>query len=50
VKDATALMKPTDEEILGRWPVSKRVNSFASVDDDRAGLENPNRTISGVSA
>jgi putative SOS response-associated peptidase YedK len=26
-KDAAALMKPADEEILQRWPVSKRVNS-----------------------
>lgn len=27
VKDAMALMKPADENVLQKWPVSKRVNS-----------------------
>jgi putative SOS response-associated peptidase YedK len=33
-KDATALMKPAGEEVLQRWPVSKRVNSSRASDED----------------
>jgi hypothetical protein len=33
-KDAAALMKPADEDVLQRWPVSKRVNSSRAADDD----------------
>lgn len=32
--DAAALMKPADEDILRRWPVSKRVNSSRAKDED----------------
>lgn len=34
VKDAAALMKPTGEDVLTRWPVSRRVNSSRAPDDD----------------
>lgn len=33
-KDAAALMKPADDDVLQRWPVSKRVNSSKAPDDD----------------
>jgi putative SOS response-associated peptidase YedK len=38
-KDAAALMKPADEDILQRWPVSKRVNSSRAPDDDPTLIE-----------
>ena len=38
-KDAAALMKPADEDILQRWPVSKRVNSSRAADDDPTLIE-----------
>jgi putative SOS response-associated peptidase YedK len=38
-KDAAALMKPADEEVLQRWPVSKRVNSSRAPDDDPTLIE-----------
>jgi len=34
VKDAAALMKPASEELLQKWPVSKRVNSSRADDND----------------
>jgi putative SOS response-associated peptidase YedK len=34
VKDAAALMKPASEDMLQKWPVSKRVNSSRASDDD----------------
>jgi putative SOS response-associated peptidase YedK len=34
VKDAAALTKPANEEVLQKWPVSKRVNSSRASDDD----------------
>jgi putative SOS response-associated peptidase YedK len=34
VNDATALMKPADENVLQKWPVSKRVNSSRADGDD----------------
>jgi putative SOS response-associated peptidase YedK len=34
VKDASALMRPAGEDILQAWPVSKRVNSSRSPDED----------------
>ena len=42
-KDATALMKPAGERVLQRWPVSKRVNSSRTPDDD-ASLTEPIET------
>jgi putative SOS response-associated peptidase YedK len=39
VKDAVALMKPTDEDVLQKWPVSKRVNSSRASDDDATLIE-----------
>jgi putative SOS response-associated peptidase YedK len=33
-KDAAALMKPAGEDVLQKWPVSKRVNSSRAPDDD----------------
>jgi len=33
-KDAAALMKPASEDVLQRWPVSKRVNSSRADDTD----------------
>jgi putative SOS response-associated peptidase YedK len=32
VKDAAALMKPANEDVLQKWPVSKRVNSSRADD------------------
>jgi putative SOS response-associated peptidase YedK len=32
--DAAALMTPTGEDVLLKWPVSKRVNSSRAPDDD----------------
>jgi hypothetical protein len=37
--DAAALKKPADEDILQRWPVSKRVNSSRAADDDPTLIE-----------
>jgi putative SOS response-associated peptidase YedK len=34
VKDATALMKPANDDVLQKWPVSKRVNSSRADDND----------------
>jgi putative SOS response-associated peptidase YedK len=34
VKDAAALMKSAGEDVLQKWPVSKRVNSSRASDDD----------------
>jgi hypothetical protein len=31
---AAALMKPAGEDVLQKWPVSKRVNSSRTSDDD----------------
>jgi putative SOS response-associated peptidase YedK len=33
-KDAAALMNPAGEDVLQKWPVSKRVNSSRASDDD----------------
>ena len=34
LKDAATLMKPADEDVSQRWPVSKRVNSSRADDTD----------------
>ena len=34
VDEATALMKPAAEDVLNKWPVSKRVNSSRTSDED----------------
>jgi hypothetical protein len=34
VKVAAALMKPAGEDVLQKWPVWKRVNSWRAPDDD----------------
>ena len=34
VKDAATLMKPAAEDVLQKWPVSKRVNSSRADEDD----------------
>jgi putative SOS response-associated peptidase YedK len=39
VKDAAALMKPAADDILQKWPVSKRVNSSRAPDDDSSLIE-----------
>jgi putative SOS response-associated peptidase YedK len=39
VKDATALMKPAGNDVLQKWPVSKRVNSSRAPDDDPTLIE-----------
>jgi putative SOS response-associated peptidase YedK len=38
-KDAAALMKPAAEDVLQKWPVSKRVNSSRTSDDDATLVE-----------
>jgi putative SOS response-associated peptidase YedK len=38
-KDAAALMKPADEMLLEKWPVSKRVNSSRANGDDATLIE-----------
>ena len=39
VKDASALMKPTGEDVLQKWPVSKRVNISRASDEDATLIE-----------
>lgn len=39
VRDAAALMKPAGEDVLQKWPVSKRVNSSRADDDDATLIE-----------
>jgi len=39
VKDAAALMKPAAEDLLQKWPVSKRVNSSRADGDDATLIE-----------
>ena len=39
VKDAAALMKPAFEDVLQKWPVSKRVNSSRADGDDATLIE-----------
>lgn len=39
VKDAAALMKPAGEDVLQKWPVSKRVNSSRTSDEDETLVE-----------
>ena len=38
-KDVGALMKPAGEDVLQKWPVSKRVNSSRAPDDDASLIE-----------
>jgi putative SOS response-associated peptidase YedK len=38
-KDAAALMKPAAEDVLQKWPVSKRVNSSRTDDGDASLIE-----------
>jgi putative SOS response-associated peptidase YedK len=38
-KDAAALMKPAGQDVLQRWPLSKRVNSSRSDDSDATLIE-----------
>ena len=45
VKDATTLMKPAGEDVLQKWPVSKRVNSSRASDDDPTLILNQNELI-----
>lgn len=42
LKDAHALMKPAGEDVLQKWPVSKRVNSSRASDDDSTLIINQN--------
>jgi putative SOS response-associated peptidase YedK len=37
--DAAALMKPADEDVLQKWPVSMRVNSSRTDGDDATLIE-----------
>jgi putative SOS response-associated peptidase YedK len=37
--DAVALMKPAGDDVLERWPVSKRVNSSRTSDEDATLIE-----------
>ena len=39
LKDAAALMKPADENLLQKWAVSKRVNSSRADGDDATLIE-----------
>jgi hypothetical protein len=39
MKDAAALMKPAGEDVLQKWPVSKRVNSSRTDDNDASLIE-----------
>ena len=39
VNDAAALMKPAAEDVLQKWPVSKRVNSSKADDNDASLIE-----------
>ena len=39
LKDAAALMKPGEEGILQKWPVSMRVNSSRTDDSDPSLIE-----------
>jgi putative SOS response-associated peptidase YedK len=39
VKDAAVLMKPSSEDVLQKWPVSKRVNSSRADGDDATLIE-----------
>jgi putative SOS response-associated peptidase YedK len=39
VKDAAALMRPADEDVLQKWPVSQRVNSSKTDKDDATLIE-----------
>src|ERR1043166_3757789 len=39
VKDAAALLKPVGEDVLQKWPVSKRVNSSRADDQDATLIE-----------
>ena len=39
VKDAAALMEPAGEDVLQKWPVSKRVSSSRAPDDDATLIE-----------
>jgi len=41
-KDAVALMKPSAEDLLQKWPVSKRVNSSRADGDDTTLIEKVN--------
>jgi len=38
-KDASALMRPAGEDMLQKWPVSKRVNSSRASDEDATLIE-----------
>jgi putative SOS response-associated peptidase YedK len=38
-KDASALMRPTGEDVLQKWQVSKRVNSSRASDEDATLIE-----------
>ena len=39
VMDAAALMKPANEDVLQKWPVSQRVNSSRADKDDASLIE-----------
>jgi putative SOS response-associated peptidase YedK len=42
VKDAAKLMKPADEKLLQKWPISKRMNSSRADGDDDTLIEQIN--------
>ena len=44
LKDAAALMRPANEAVLQKWPVSKRVNSSRANDDDATLIDPINLT------
>jgi putative SOS response-associated peptidase YedK len=39
VKEASVLMKSTKEDVLEKWPVSRRVNSARTSDEDTTLIE-----------
>ena len=47
MKDAAALMKSAGEDVLQKWPVSKRVNSSRASDDDATLIDEINYPFIG---
>ena len=45
VDEATALMKPAAEDVLNKWPVSKRVNSSRTSDEDETLIIRLNKAV-----
>jgi putative SOS response-associated peptidase YedK len=49
-KDAAALLIPAGEDVLQKWPVSKRVNSSRAPDDDPTLIERLDEVSTAASA